>query len=167
MNATGKEIEYSVTEEDYVRAACLGAKATKKQLINFGGIALMLVLLVLFGPDKWKIFGLFSLIGGAVGYCAALFLVTPWTARKNYRKLNFGERPLKLRFTGEGFSVESAGKRAQTKWRDLPRWRENKDIILLYLAPRMYYLIPKRVAEAGLDIEGIGRALRENVGPAV
>lgn len=167
MSATDKEVEYRITEDDYVKAASLGARATKRQLVNFGGAALMLALVIVFGPAKWKIIGLFGLIGGAVGYCAALFLVTPWNARKNYRKLNFGQHPLKLRFTGEEFAVESEGKAAQAKWEELPRWRENNDIILLYLAPRMYYLIPKRVARAGLDVEQIGRLLREKVGPPI
>lgn len=167
MSAMGKTVEYRITEDDYVKAASLGARATKRQLINFGGVALMLVLLTLFGSGKWKIVGLFSLIGGAIGYGAALFLVAPWNARKNYRKFNFGQHKLKLRFTGEGFTVESAGKKAEAKWGELPRWRENKDIILLYLAPRMYYLIPKRVTEAGLDVEHMGSLLREKVGPPV
>ena len=57
--------------------------------------------------------------------------------------------------------------KSDVKWDYLLKWRENRDIIIAYLAPRLYYLIPERVSEMGFDIVNFKQLLREKLGPPV
>ena len=46
------------------------------------------------------------------------------------------------------------------------RWRQDERYILVYLMPRLFHVVPRRVAEQGFDVAALEAALARHVGPA-
>jgi len=159
------EVEYNISEDDYVKSAKLGAAATRKQFVWLGIIGFALLVLGLFGPDSMKIIGYLGFVGGILGYFVTVNLICPWQAKKNYRNYKTIQQRLKLELTEGGFTIRAESGLSDVKWEHLLKWRENKDIILVFFAPKMYYLVPKRVSDAGFDVEVFRHLLREKLGP--
>jgi hypothetical protein len=160
------ETEYSINEDDCVKSAKLGATATRKQLVRFGYVGFGLLLLGVFGPGSMKGVGYFGIAGTILGYLLTVHVICPWQARKNFRNYKGIQKPLKLRLIQNGFTIKTQNGVSNAKWENLLKWRESKDIILVYFAPKMYYLIPKRISDKGFDIESFRQLLREKLGAA-
>lgn len=161
------EVEYNITEEDFVKSAKLGAAATKKQFVWLGFVGLGLILLGVSGPSGMKGLGYFGLIGGILGYFVTIHLICPWQARKNYRNYKAIQQPLKLELTADGFIIKAENGISAIKWHHLLKWRENGDIIIVYFAPKLYYLVPKRISDTGFDIGSFRQLLQEKLGSPI
>lgn len=114
-----------------------------------------------------KAIGYLGLIGGTLGYFVTIHLICPWQARKNYRNYKAIQRPLKLELTGDGFTIKAENGTSAVKWDLLLKWRENRDVIIVYFAPKLYYLIPKRISDVGFDIEIFRQSLQEKLGSPI
>lgn len=94
-----------------------------------------------------------GLIGAVIGVYLILFLFrkfyTPWYLKKHYRKYPAIQRPMSLSVTDAGVKFMSDSGEGTVAWRDIYKWREGKDLLLIYPAPRIYYMVPKRVDSVG------------------
>ena len=161
------EIQYTISENDYVKSNKLASVATKKQLIWLGAAGFGLLLLGVFGQGSLKGMGYFGLACGILGYFITLHLVTPWQAKRFYRNYKSIQAPLKIAMVDGGFTISAENGQSNVKWENLLKWREDKNYILIFFAPKLFYLIPKRIAKLGFDTEGLKRLLRENLGDPI
>ena len=161
------DIQYNITEKDYINSVKLTAVATRKQLrwLGIGGFGLLL--LALFGPQGIKAIGYFGLIGGVVGYLVTLHVISPWQAKISYRTYKIIQDTLKLTLEEDGYTIETVNGTHEMKWENLLRWREDENIVLVYFAPKMFHTVPKRIADLGFDIERFRNLLQEKLGAPV
>jgi hypothetical protein len=149
---------------DYVNSNRLAAVATKKQLLWLTAGGVLLFLLGLFGEGSIRGAGIFGLICGILGYILTLYVITPWNAKRHYRNYKSIQEPLKIEMVDSGFKITADSGQSNVKWGNLLRWRKNGKYILIYFAPKIYYLIPKRLEESGLDIKNLKKSLQEKLG---
>ena len=158
------EIQYTITEADFVKGAKLCAAATKKQLILLSVVGLGFLLIGIFGPRSLKGMGFGGFFGGIIGYFIVLHIITPWNAKRNYKKYKSIQEPLKISLIEEGFAITASNGHCNVKWVNLLKWREDINYILVFFAPKMFYLVPKRIADSGFDIVRFEQTLRDKLG---
>src|SRR5438445_5242777 len=87
----------------------------------------------------------------------AFFLAQTVRLRHHY----FG--PLSMYFSEEGFHVVDPGSQSRRRWNELAGYLEDRHICLLYLNPRLYRIVPKRVL--GHRVEDFGRLVQTALPP--
>jgi hypothetical protein len=160
------EIEYTITENDYVSAAKLAGVATKKQLIWLSLLGLLLLLFALFGENSLRFMGIFGISFGIIGYFLTLYVISPLIAKRHYRRYKLLHQPLRFTVTDSGYMVKNDSGEITVKWSDLLRWRENNEFILLYFAPKLFHMVPKKLAENDLTTSEIEHELSKQLGSA-
>ena len=160
------EIEYTITEHDYVRAVRLAGVATKKQLIWLSLLGLLLLLFALFGKNSLRFIGIFGVSFGIIGYFLTLYVISPLMAKRHYRRYKLLHQPLSFKLIDSGYIVKNDSGEITVKWSDLLRWKENNEFILLYFAPKLFHMVPKKLSEKDLKISEIERKLTEQLGSA-
>ena len=161
------DIQYNITEKDYIESVKLAAVATKKQFQLLGIVGFGLLLLALFGPQGFKGIGYIALIGGVVGYLLTLHVISPWQAKISYRSYKIIQDTIKLTIEEEGYTLESINGTNEMKWGDLLKWREDEHVVLVYYTPKIFHMVPKRVADLGFDMERFRNLLQEKLGDPV
>ena len=77
------------------------------------------------------------------------------------RKHYYG--PLRMYFSEEGFHVVDPGSQSRRRWNELVGYLEDQHVYLLYLNPRLYRIVPKRVL--GQRVEDFGRLVQTALPP--
>lgn len=158
------EIQYAISEADYVSSVKLAAVASRRQLVWLGAGGIGLLLLAVFGTESLKPIGYSGLFFGVLGYFVSLYLISPWQTKRHYRNYKSIQKPIKIELVDGGFTITAENGQGNAKWENLLKWRENSKYILVYLAPKLFYMIPKRIEEAGFDMEAFRKNLREKLG---
>ncbi len=161
------EIQYHISEADYVNSVKLAAVATRKQLIWLGAGGFGLLLLGVLGPDGMKGIGYSGLVCGILGYFISLYLYAPWQAKRHYRNYKTIHRPLNIELVEGGFSIRTENSQNNVKWENLLKWREDSNYVLVYFAPKMFYMVPKRITELGFELEEFRQLLRDKLGAPI
>jgi len=102
-----------------------------------------------------------GLVGGAGGYLICRYLFAPWKTRRLYRSYAAIKEPCTVKIHDEGVKFLSKSGEALIEWRHIMKWRQNDSFLLIYQAPHLYHLIPKRL---GTIINDIIENLIKNVG---
>ena len=157
---------FRLSEDDYLRAGALAMRMGARHWLVIGVVLAACAALALWGPDAGvRAAG----IGGAVGCVLTWLLIrcvlSPWMLRRHYRsyKAIQGEQTVSVRDEGVQFFSDSGESRL--RWDKVFKWRRDDAYILVYVMPRLYHLVPRRVAEQGFDIAGLEAALAQHVGP--
>ena len=161
------EIQYTITETDYVQSAKLDTVPSRNKSIAYGTAGFLLLLLAVLGPDNWKGICYSVLICGVLGYFLFLYLFTPMQAKNRYRGYTSDHTPITFAAVESGCTLTTGHGQKSVPWESLLKWREDKNCVLVYFAPDMYYPIPKRLAESGFDLEGFRTLLRNKLGTPV
>jgi hypothetical protein len=171
LNATeAKEIEFTATKEDFVKAALLD-----NGLIPRRSLVYVLVFVVIFGLPLLKNklnfaadIGSFVQIGASLLTFIVLFrvFVIPSGARRNFLKSPLAQETQSLTIAPDQILIRSARGEVRLRWKDLVAWKAKKYVTLLYTNPRMYLVIPSRLAEQGPQIEFMHSGLTAALGPA-
>ena len=85
------------------------------------------------------------------------FLTRTMRLRQHY----FG--PLSMYFSEEGFHVVDPASQSRRRWNELAGYLEDRHVYLLYLNPRLYRIVPKRVL--GHRLEDFGRLVQTALPP--
>ena len=157
-------IEYTITTRDHTRAMMLFCHPTRKQIL-----ILVLITLAIMGILAWiyqVITPIFSIIplGGIAGMVMYIYIFVPLWAKWVYRNYKLIHNKYELTMNEEGLFYQDRQGFSTLKWTDYMRWRENKEYILLYLSPALFHIIPKRLSEAGLDLDFLKEKLQEHLG---
>jgi len=162
--------EYRISVDDYIQAGLLNGEMTarSKRIHLYIDIALVVLGALAFYFEQGIIGG--ALIGAAVGGNLLPYIlrnyVSPWLLKRHYDKYPQMKKPVEITLDELGIRMESEDGSGILKWQDINRWRENKLLILVYLAPKIYHLIPKRIVNDGFPLQKLEEKLLDHVGVA-
>ena len=76
------------------------------------------------------------------------FFLAPHYARSNYRKQKTLHYPVTISWSQAGLKSASSNGEWTVPWGDYLKWAENAKVILLFQAPRLFQMLPKRFFDA-------------------
>ena len=94
-----------------------------------------------------------------------LHLLVPYTAKKHYQSYKALQSHTTLEVSDEPESLTISTDSGQIKilLGELVKWRENKELLMIYPSPYVYHIIPKRV---GVQAEHLRELLNNTLGKA-
>jgi hypothetical protein len=146
-----EELRFTYTADDLVAATRLHMMRSAR------GYALYLLLVLVVGAvfstfGAWD-FGLF-LVALALGAFAAYHLVVlPLWARRRVRTVPAFQKEVVLRFDEEELYIASEAGESTCRW--FYKVRADKKVLILYVNPQSYIVVPRRVCEDDAQLERI------------
>jgi hypothetical protein len=105
-------------------------------------------------------------LGGALGgiamAAAIYYWIIPYRMRRDFERRPLAQIEHVYELKKDGLRLASARGESVLLWRDFIQWRANEKVVLLYTAPRLFLLIPTRLAALGFPIEALKAALAVN-----
>ncbi|MGE8318076.1 MAG: YcxB family protein [Comamonas sp.] len=161
-------ISYHVSEADYIAALRLYHRSHRWS--GVGRVAIVVTGLVFVAAGLWLQSWWLDLVG-------VLYAALPWwlprligepLARRHYRRYPamHQEQSVRLEEDGSGVCARSAMGESRLAWPLLIRWVEDADYLLLFMQPRLYFIVPKHADPQGAVIAPLQALLREHIGPA-
>ncbi len=109
---------------------------------------------------------------GALGYLAPViilaamallqfYVLLPRQARRQFTPQAWMSVPVQFDITSAGLAMSSRSGTADRPWSDLTRWKENKNIMLLFISNTQYVAFPKRFCTIE-QLAAIRAYLRQN-----
>jgi len=156
---------FRITERDYLRAGAFAAQPTRRMRAALLLLGVLIVGVLGFGAGNWgEVIGLAGV--GAVAWLVTAWLFQPWMLRRHYRRYQAIHDEQTVTLLDDGVRFVSAISESRLAWSKILKWRCNADYVLIYLMPRLFHMIPTRIAEQGFDMERLKAALAQHVGPA-
>ena len=159
------EARFKITEKDYVSAIQLSTRQ--------GRLIIYLIIIALFSLAHFFIVDVFY---ATPLLAAILFLIAcgilchyvffPFFWKRQYRKYKMIQDDITLRLENETITITSQDGQTQINLSKMFKWKENSDYVLLYLMPRLFYIIPKRIEASGFDIHELTGLLQKTLGKA-
>lgn len=172
-----RSVELSITAADHTRAVQIHVirQYWRRRAVAIGIIGLLLAAIVLgkafLGPRDYQ--GLeravFTMVAVFVTMPLLLIYVfVPWNARRTYRQQKSMHRPVRIEWSEEGFATFRDDGRWTTPWSDFLRTVMHKDMILLYVAPNLFHMIPTRFlsTEQVVDLKRYAAVIDQSAGAA-
>jgi len=112
--------------------------------------------------------------GGAMEYVLLLclaylpfwyFVVLPWRVRKLYVQRHDLQEQYEFSFDDEGISLSSSLLNQRFPWSHTRKWRESRELFLVYIADNMFKVFPKRSFVSSVEIDCFRELLTKNAGP--
>jgi|ERR1051326_1594803 hypothetical protein len=155
---------YHLTEDDSVQAGKLDVRPSRALLIIYGIASSALVALCIAGPLKMKVIVGFTLIGGIVGETITRNVIIPARRRLSYRRNELLHNEFTIEINDRDMRIFSIKTKITLTSENVVKWKEGKDHILIYIAPRMYFTLPKRLATTTFDLDILRARLRKYTG---
>ncbi|WP_027709752.1 YcxB family protein [Zooshikella ganghwensis] len=143
--------QYRISSEEYIKAGLLNGEMSSKSkkvhmVIDVSFVVVGLVFIYL-GNNVLAV----GFIGAAIGGNLLPFIIrrfyTPWYLKRHFHKYPAIQKPISISVLENGVKFESESGEGTIMWNEIHHWREGKDMVLIYLAPKIYYVVPKRVPE--------------------
>lgn len=156
--------EFTITEDEYVRANLLFTKPARKVVLVFiaGALALLIVAAAT-SSELTRAIAVGAVAGVLLGHLGSRFGIGPWATRRQYRALAAATERVRLTCTPEGIRLSSASGHSDLDWSRIRSWRHDDEFVLVYQAPAVYHVIPKRI---GAVADSVVEGLNANVGAA-
>jgi hypothetical protein len=159
------KVELRITEDDYAKAAQFHEWP---QVLRWPS-AVMQILAVIFAawaspPDAAHIVRVLAILW-AVLAAVLMYVIVPYPPPPDVPAIQSYPGAKSLELADEGLRLGSVGDEAILPWRMIFQWRQNNQFVLIYAMPRLFYLVPKSVAQQGFDISLLVQRLAEQVGP--
>ncbi|MBB6342906.1 hypothetical protein HNP49_003094 [Pseudomonas fluvialis] len=138
-----------ITPEEYLSAVKLGQNLTNKQRLKF---AALFVVTAIASITSWKL-GNITVAGGLFGGAVGCFIghwiqrlyILKFKAKKIYKQQKFLHESFSYDWSPDGLLVTSDTSSCLTPWSHFVRWRENKDVVLLYHSDCLFQILPKSI----------------------
>ena len=158
------EVEYTIAESEYVKANKLFTKPTKGILV-FYALVVILLIIAAFVSDSFivRLSAIGGIVGGFLGQAVVRHVYAPWKTRKQYRSYKAAQEPVVVNLDAKSLHFKSKLGESTIEWGRINKWREDPNFLLIYQAPEIYHILPRRI---GIEIDKIREALLENVGNA-
>ena len=160
------KISYRVSEQDYIKGLKLHHKITYKHLLFFTLFLTAVTIvtnLVHHTPFGWRdLFTIFVALL-AVGLWFLLYhkFILPWIAKRDFRKYKSIQEPMQIELLDDAIMIDKERGNFDILFKNLLKYRQNDDYILLYPMPRIFYIIPKTLGKEGLDVALLLEKLHE------
>ena len=155
------EVSYQISEDDYIAAQRLFRRKSSK-LQGLGKLVVMLIglLAAIVGITEHK----WWLILGGLVYAAMPWwwfgLIGQHSVRRTYRQYPAMHEMQTLQLLDDAVLMHSSLGETRLTWAMMPQWCENANFVLLYLQPRLFFIIPKRADAEGQLVEQLRQQLR-------
>jgi hypothetical protein len=152
MSTPMTPIRFRLTKVLVVKAATLASSRYYLRFIVFAVIVGLLTsaFFIFRGPGRTferDVLAVFLTVAGAV-IIALLFLalmryvIYPFYARKNFQQQKALSDEMSLSWTGEVFLYQTGASRTEMPFAHLHGYRASDDIIILYVADAIYFVVP-------------------------
>lgn len=146
------KIQFQISPEEYINAGLLNGEIrgiTKKVHLLIEAFLLAAGLLFVFLENYIVAAGMVGAVIGAnlLPYLLRRFYL-PWYLRRHYWKYPIMQKSQSLSVLENGVEFESESGRGVIGWAEIHHWREGKELLLIYPAPRIYYLVPQGVSQS-------------------
>ncbi len=164
-NTTDPRIaHYRISEDDYVEAFRIHNRMTPRRVLLIV-VALLLELAAVIVSKDMRIPVVILLIGGTLTVLLVRLLVAPWLHRRNYRRYRLIQQPQTLELREEGLFFTRENGVALLAWGDILGWEQGERMLLVFIAPRLFNMIPRTIAAQGFPLQALEDELRLRVGP--
>ena len=162
MQDESMEVRFTITEEEYVNANKLFTELSKRTLFIYGiSCAALAAIAFIAESPVLKIAAISGIVGGVIGDLCVRRVYAPIQTKKQYREYKATQEPISMSKQDGGLVFESAVGNANIEWYRIVKWRENKELILIYQARQIYHIVPKRIGKLANEIS---KELNENNG---
>ena len=165
-----KPATYHITLEDYIQAMRLHARPTPKIILLYLFAALGVVMFAVTALQIDVNDAHTILVGAASGLGFALLLLgihlvsTEFLSRVNYRRFRGLHHDVVIELIDNGVHLSSATFDSSLAWRNMLKWKHDKNYILIYRHPLLINIVPKSVKADGFDTTALMRRLLQYVG---
>jgi hypothetical protein len=159
------QAEYTISEDDYVKAQLLAARRGRRRWFTIGGGMVAGFALAMYGPPAMRDLSL-MLVSLAIGFAVVIVITRvgiPYYVRRHYRQYKLLHAPFTLHLRDSGLHFVSPETSLVLDWDKIVKWQENDDFVLVYSAPRLFYIIPKRIQAEGFDVAQLTGQLTSHV----
>ncbi len=158
------EIEYTLSEEEFVAANKLHSRQKFSSVITISVCMIILICITfLLNVFLAKIIAVVAAISMIIMHIVIRNIYVPYAMKKQYRSYRSIREPVTISLADDGVLWHSFTGENITPWKLIVKWREDQSFILIYLSPMHYYVIPKRIGELSISIS---KALEGNIGNA-
>jgi hypothetical protein len=158
------EIEYTITEQEYVKANKLFTQPTRNIIYFYIVAAItLLIVAVLAESVAIRIGALAGLFAGFLGQAFVRHIYSPWQTRKQFKAYKAAQAPVTISCNDTSLHFKSESGEGFLEWNKINKWRENGGFLLIYEAPCVYHIVPKRIGELSDEIR---QSLVEHLGNA-
>ena len=159
--ADGAPLVYTV--QDFLDGYALQTRMTRKQFAGLAVFCSILLALMCATVPEWtgRLFiSIAGLAGGALFWALARFVYYPWLARRQFHRQPLAHIARTVALVPEGLRFKSED-RGETlmRWSDFIAWRADSRSILLSTAPRVFMIIPMRLADLGFPVDDLKDAV--------
>lgn len=176
--AGGRETEsgklsVALEEADVVSALRLHGRRSRKGWLFYIALSVAAVALgwgILATPGFPAFMSILAAIaiGSTAGWWATTigfsFLI-PWKVRRGIRRSGAALGTYDLSWDAEQVFFESPDTQSRKPWEQLPKWRQNKRVFLVYYNRRFFWIVPKRVFATEVERAQFETLLRDRIGP--
>ena len=144
------EIRYQISEDEYVAAQELFKRKAYK--LRWLGTAVLLAIGMMAIWLGWRMHQWWIALGGLVyasmpWWCFGL--LTNYRLRRNFRQYPAMQEQQTASVQEDAVLMHSRLGESRLPWTMLVQWSENEQFMLLYLQPRLYFIVPKRADTDG------------------
>lgn len=155
------------TRQDFVDAIQLHARMTPRRWILFLAFYAFVLAVAFYNIEKWDeraVFTIASALGGSVFYCFGRFVYNPWFAGRQFSRQPLAQIENVVALTPDGVSFASERGDMRLLWSDFIDWRADSRTIIMFRAPRLFMIVPTRLAAQGFPIDELKSALERHLG---
>ncbi len=161
------ETEYSVSEKDFINAIRLNWRRVICVKVKWLLLILsaLFVVSILFPSYRMLLIDIAFLLYCMILFITVLVRASSWALRRRYKKTGvYFREKIQIRLEDSGVRLTQSDGEYLLRWEKLHKWQQNKHVLLIYLDPKVMYIIPKSIADSGFDVTALVEALREKVG---
>lgn len=163
-------VEFQITSNDYTSAGMLNGQVPPMfKKIHYVVDALLIILSVaaLYFEYYSKFVGLIGAV--FLGHLFPLIYRQVFAKRQimnHYKKYKLIQQMTSVSIVEKGILIKAEFGQFLIEWKYIHSWKENDALLLVYIAPNLYYILPKRISEIGFPMEKLKERLIECVGNA-
>jgi len=160
-----------LTPEDYIKANLVHMRP--RPVIKWVGYFMLLLVVIVLGLSIYeaiahqKSFSDSIWIIAALAYLAFLFgFLRPRRIRKIFRQQESLHMPYSFTVADDAVLTKSENGEARLAWDYFSKWKEGKDLFLLYQSDVMFHMVPKRCFASPEEMTQFRKLLLEKIGCA-
>lgn len=165
-NPKNMQVQYRISENDYVNTMKLsvGNRMQKLSIVCLL-TTVPLIFIAYYTRSPLREGAIMALIACfAAGMMVAYIL--PLIARRDYRKYKAIQGILTVELLDHELRIGAETGETRLAWDKILKWRHNEHYILIFLMPRLFYVVPKSVESSGFNVSMLIDKLSQQVGPA-
>jgi len=165
MEPFALQLKYTITPEVYLQAARLSGRV--RRIISFVILAILAVLsglLIANRGAQWNNASTLWTLGYALIIALEYYWLLPHRVRKLHRQQKMLHQELTVVLTEEAMSVSIEEGHSKIRWEKFHKWKEDRNLFLVYQSDRMFHMIPKRAFLDEKDVAALRTILTEKIG---